>query len=1097
MPSRWGRAPPEGVAICYPGFPERLNMPRTATVLQAQGRTLDVTDATPQDGRLTLDRDGLKRHRQRLGLSQEALAQHCFDRRLCVSIASIKRAESGRPVLYRTARHLAEVYGVPVAELAAPDAPALDQGQAGGPPAAADLDALALDDESPRSLIRLVADGDAASLRRWVTSFGGTPAQGGAGVGLFGLPRAYRSDAERSLRCGLALLEQGHCRGVRLEAFHWPAETPVEPEPPHSPGLWVARGLAVQLAEHYAFAGDEGAFLRYLHPLADDQGARFDLVGRHVEVGQLLSVLESTCAYQCGHLVYVRGVAGIGKTRLSDEFVEMARPRADLHQATVLDFGARVDEGPLEQLARSLLATRGEAVLDEACLMARLAALRLPADHAMLLRPLVGLAQPPEHARLHAAMTPETRTRRRVTALRELILARAIHRPQLLLVEDLHWADETLLATLTALLQGTLEAPVIWLFTSRLEQDPLEKHLRPQLADLPLSLIELAPLRAAEAEALVAGIGGIEPEHAARCVEQAQGNPLFLTQLLLHHPHRALPASLTNLVQAKLDQLTAQDRRAVRIAAAIGQRFALSTLRELLGQADYLPELPQRHSLVRALGGDDYLFVHDLILRGIYEGIPKLQRDRLHLGLARYYAETDPGLCARHLHKARSLEAPGAFVRAIEAELARYRHAEALALLRQCQAIDYAPRDDFRLALLQGQIDMVTGRIHAAHDHFEIARRHARDDRQIIDASLGLARVLNMLDALDAEERLLDDILPLAETLGAHTALAEIHYLKGSLYFPRGDFATSRAWQGRALEQARLAGDVRTEIQALSGLGDAHYAEGRMRSTREHFEHCVALCREHGHADLEASNLFMLGTARIYANQTASALDDCLAAAELGERVGNRRAEVVARLTAGWILIARGEPEGANEQVSLALEVACALGSGRFEAFLFESRARIELIEGRQERARMTIRDAWRLVQQHGLQHFIGPWVLGTLALLEEAPGKRRATLAEGEALLDRGCVGHNGYRFLVTAAEVSLLDGRPADARHYGRRLSALMGEEPCAWGEHHLALLEAHARWLEAGDAAARTRLQAQWREAVAQGLAMTLPCLAAAAP
>ncbi|MDN3523595.1 hypothetical protein [Halomonas ramblicola] len=97
------------------------------------------------------------------------------------------------------------------------------------------------------------------------------------------------------------------------------------PEPPHSPGLWVERGLAVQLAEHYAFAGDEGAFLRYLHPLADDQGARFDLVGRYVEVGQLLSVLESTCAYQGGHLVYVRGVAGIGKTRLSAEFVEMAR----------------------------------------------------------------------------------------------------------------------------------------------------------------------------------------------------------------------------------------------------------------------------------------------------------------------------------------------------------------------------------------------------------------------------------------------------------------------------------------------------------------------------------------------------------------------------------------------------------------------------------------------------------------------------------------------------------------------------------------------------------------------------------------------------
>ncbi|MFC3282630.1 helix-turn-helix domain-containing protein [Litchfieldella rifensis] len=59
----------------------------------------------------------MKQHRKRLGLSQEALAEYCFDRRLCVSIASIKRAESGKAVLYRTARHLAEIYGVEVGVL--------------------------------------------------------------------------------------------------------------------------------------------------------------------------------------------------------------------------------------------------------------------------------------------------------------------------------------------------------------------------------------------------------------------------------------------------------------------------------------------------------------------------------------------------------------------------------------------------------------------------------------------------------------------------------------------------------------------------------------------------------------------------------------------------------------------------------------------------------------------------------------------------------------------------------------------------------------------------------------------------------------------
>ncbi|MBZ0331372.1 AAA family ATPase [Halomonas sp. ANAO-440] len=1054
----------------------------------------------PQDGRLRLDRERLKQHRKRLGLSQEALAEYCFDRRLCVSIASIKRAESGKAVLYRTARHLAEIYGVEVEALSV-------EAEEASAVSAAEVEEM----ESARVLIQLhVMAADKSALASCVQHFGGSLAEGG--TALFGLPRAYRSDAQRGLLCAATLVEQGVASSVYLQAGHWPAAAPpaIAKDPT---GIWVERGVAVQLAERFVFDDEGGEWLRYRHPRGEAHEARFDLVGRRVELGQLQAILESTRAYQAGHLVYIRGVAGIGKTRLSAEFAEMAAAHADHHQAEVLDFGTRADEGPLMQLTRSLLQASGEVqgevegegqgeVLDEAQLLARLSALRLPVDHAMLLRPLLGLPQPEEAQSLYAAMTPATRSQRLVQALRDVLLARSIHRPQLLVVEDLHWADEALLATLTGLLQETQEAPVIWLFTSRLEQDPLETRLRPQLPELPLTLIELPPLRAQEAEALVASFGTVPAEHAARCVTQAQGNPLFLTQLLLFHPHRSLPASLANLVQTKLDQLTDLDRRAMCIAAVMGQRFSLASLQEVLGQADYQPELPQRYSLVRPLEEGSYRFVHDLILQGIYEGIPKIQRDRLHLRLAELYGEAEPGLRARHLHRARSLEAPSAFLQAVAAEMARYRHEEALALLKQCRSIDYAPKDDYRLMLLQGQVAMATGQVQAAREHFEAARAFAREECHRITADLWLARVLNMLDALEAEEAILDVLLPQAEALEDPLPLAEALYLKGNLYFPRGNFATSRAYHTRALEQARRGGDVRTEIQALSGLGDAHYAEGQMRSTLELFDHCVTLCRTHGHADLEASNLFMLGTARIYANETDQALADCFDAAELGKRVGNRRAEVVARLTAGWILISQGDPQAADEQVEQALAVARGLGSGRFEAFLLESRARVELITGRLEEARASIGRAWQLVEQNGLKAFIGPWVLGTRALLEEDPEVRLATLKQGEALLDAGCVGHNGYRFLIAAAEVSLLDQRPDAARHYARRLTQLMAAEPCAWGEHHRALIEAHADWLESGqnsgekssEESALEALRACWHRGEAAGLLMTLPCLAA---
>ncbi|MCE8025712.1 helix-turn-helix transcriptional regulator [Halomonas sp. MCCC 1A11058] len=128
----------------------------------------------PQDGRLRLDRERLKQHRKRMGLSQEALAEYCFDRRLCVSIASIKRAESGKAVLYRTARHLAEIYEVEVEELSAEAEEAAV--------VAADIEEM----ESARVLIQLHAvAADPSALASWVSI----------------LAAAWRKEARRCSAC--------------------------------------------------------------------------------------------------------------------------------------------------------------------------------------------------------------------------------------------------------------------------------------------------------------------------------------------------------------------------------------------------------------------------------------------------------------------------------------------------------------------------------------------------------------------------------------------------------------------------------------------------------------------------------------------------------------------------------------------------------------------------------------------------------------------------------------------------------------------------------------------------------------------------------
>jgi transcriptional regulator with XRE-family HTH domain len=173
------------------------------------------------DGRVLLDASELKRLRKLRGLSQDELARQCFDRRLCVSIASIKRAETGKPVLYRTARHLAEVYEVDVNRLL---------GQGGAPaPAAEAIGAVAKPQgqtqtpwrpalSTQRSVVHLLLAWSKQVLvtaecplvvQDQVQAFGGqVVASSEVGVVVaFGHEQAHRSDAARALACAQALVQ--------------------------------------------------------------------------------------------------------------------------------------------------------------------------------------------------------------------------------------------------------------------------------------------------------------------------------------------------------------------------------------------------------------------------------------------------------------------------------------------------------------------------------------------------------------------------------------------------------------------------------------------------------------------------------------------------------------------------------------------------------------------------------------------------------------------------------------------------------------------------------------------------------------------------
>src|SRR6185436_13342915 len=166
----------------------------------------------------------------------------------------------------------------------------------------------------------------------------------------------------------------------------------------------------------------------------------------------------------------------------------------------------------------------------------------------------------------------------------------------------------------------------------------------------------------------------------------------------------------------------------------------------------------------------------------------------------------------------------------------------------------------------------------------------------------------------------------IASRRGLDVELARIAYLRGSICFPLGDIDGCLFEHGRALEHARRARLPKAEANALSGLGDAYYARGQMRTAHRYLTKCLELCTKHGFGRIESANRFMIATVRIYLSELEGALDDARRSADLASKVGHQRAEVVSRLTAGWILLALGELSLARREAEHGMQVAESLG---------------------------------------------------------------------------------------------------------------------------------------------------------------------------
>ena len=873
------------------------------------------------------------------------------------------------------------------------------------------------------------------------------------------------------------------------------------------PDTWreVRTQFSVAVGKPIEVKGKEHAITPYriVGELTADPVARPPMVGRDAEL-QRFTALVAACGGQAqGGVAVVRGDPGIGKTRLVAEFGELAqRHGLSCHVAAVLDFSVGRGADVMRNLTRSLLGIAADAdagdsrrALDEA-----LAAGWVEREQELFLCDLLDISPRPELRALDAALTGAVREQGARAAIGGLVRAAAHRRP--LLIEDVHWADAATLERIVALAHVTTDGPLLLVLTTRIDGDPTRTGLREMAQEGRVAgrvtSFDLAPLAVDSAVELASRFAGLDAGALREIVERAEGNPLFLEQLLLNaggSTRAVLPGSIQALVLARMDQLPAAVRQMFQAAAVLGQRFTLEALRYLVADESCdCGELVVRQLLRPA--GADWQFSHALIRDGAYESLLKSRRRELHARAAQWFAARDPGLCAEHYELAGDARAAGAYLAASSAEALRYRYERAVALAERGLALAREPGERHALGLMRARMLLDGGRAQEAIAAASETRDHAATPAERAATLILQAAAMRILDRADAALAALAEAEPLARDAGSDLDLARLHHLRGGFYFVLGRSADCLREHEAALAHARAAGSVEAEANALSGLGDASYVSGRMRTAQERFRVCVQLAQDNGLGRIEVANKHMLGWTLHYLGR----FDEALAAGEdavaMAKQVSAQRTEAAARqtiaYTQGWLM---GQLAPAHEHLDRALPLVRALGAARFEAQNLVFRALLELRAGRREHAQALARDALAYCRTTAMG-FIGPTALGVLAQITTASAERQQALAEGEALLAQGGISHNHFDFHACAIDASLESRDFAAAERYCAALERYTAAEPIPWSELAIArgrLLARHGRG-ETGTELAKA-LQALREQTARLGFTVWLPALDAA--
>ena len=756
------------------------------------------------------------------------------------------------------------------------------------------------------------------------------------------------------------------------------------------------------------------------------------LAGRQAELAQIAAAAGAARMAGEGLVVHLSGEAGIGKTRLAAEVAD--RLSADGVRALAVGFEAF-------GAGTSHIAQRIAALLPP---------LPVPdGPHDRAVRSWLAGEAADAETELRLSVMSEAGRQRRVTAMLAEALG-ALPEGTLLAVEDVHWAPRAAGDWLLELADRLAPHPVILLLTER----PHEASLGPRLGArgrIAAIRIALAPLAARDAAALAAAAA--PGADAAPAVERAAGHPLFLLRLLESGwRDGALPDSVTGLVSEQIERLDPDRRDALRRASVLGRRFDPADLAAIFPGR---PVPAPTGDLVIATG-EGLAFGHDLIHRAVYDAIPAETRAGWHAAAAAHFRVADPVRRADHaLRASDDGEASRAAAAAANAMIAGRRFAAAQPYVEAGLARAGDPEAVAELHSCRAGVRRMRGDLAGALDDYRAAYSAAIAETTRAAMLIRQALVLHRLDRGGEADRALEEAELIADRVGlAGLVRAEIHEQRGNRAFVRGDYADCLRHHRAGLEAAEAAGDPRGLARAHGGLGDAHFAAGRIATAHRHFDRALEIAAEAGLGVVHEEFGFMRAYSHFFAEPgpRAHLLADLAVESAVGSGAG--RAEMVARETRAEMRLAALDLAGAREDIDRLAALLVHDPESRFAADLVALTAWLALREG-------DGRAAFAGLEPHleaaADEPYNGAVFLSLAALAAPDEAVRDRVLRVGAERLRAGALSCAGLWFHAFTLERHLRDGEREAAAARIVSLRTLTAGEPLGFADHVAAAGEA----------------------------------------